>query len=80
MKTHTITASHVLGDHPPAVCRYNGTKDIDLAPLSPDVLAAIVAAKRIGYRIVPVLEIDCGKVVSPLLALDAIRARSQASD
>jgi hypothetical protein len=47
----------------PTVARiYNGTA-LDLTPLSPDVVAAIVTAQTIGYRVVPMLEVDCGKVV-----------------
>eukprot|EP00036_Acanthoecidae_sp_10tr_P012992 CAMPEP_0206290276 /NCGR_PEP_ID=MMETSP0106_2-20121207/2538_1 /ASSEMBLY_ACC=CAM_ASM_000206 /TAXON_ID=81532 /ORGANISM="Acanthoeca-like sp., Strain 10tr" /LENGTH=255 /DNA_ID=CAMNT_0053720835 /DNA_START=33 /DNA_END=798 /DNA_ORIENTATION=+ len=42
---------------------YNGTAAIDLEPLSADVLAAIATAAQIGYRVVPMLEVDCGKVV-----------------
>lgn len=48
----------------PTVARvYNGSAAIDLTPLSADVAAAMAAAKEIGYRVVPMLEVDCGKVV-----------------
>lgn len=48
----------------PTVARvYNGTDVLDMDPLSRDVVQAIVAAQGMGYRVVPILEVDCGKVI-----------------
>jgi hypothetical protein len=51
----------------PTVARvYNGSANIVttvIGPLTPDVVQAIVVARQIGYRVVPILEIDCGKVI-----------------
>lgn len=50
----------------PTVARvYNGSKDIvaTTGPLSSDVIETIVVARQTGYRVVPMLEIDCGKVI-----------------
>ena len=49
----------------PTVARvYNGSADIVTAgPMTPDVIEAIVVARQIGYRVVPILEVDCGKVI-----------------
>ena len=50
----------------PTVARvYNGSAAIvtTSGPFSPDVAEAIAVARAIGYRIVPMLEVDCGKVI-----------------
>eukprot|EP01043_Picozoa_sp_COSAG02_P090514 COSAG02_NODE_27352_length_611_cov_1.691406_2_plen_65_part_01 len=50
----------------PTVARvYNGSKDIvaTSGPLSPDVIDTIMVARQTGYRVVPMLEVDCGKVI-----------------
>jgi hypothetical protein len=48
----------------PTVARvYNGSKQIVLAPLTVDVKEAIAIARQVGYRIVPIVEVDCGKVI-----------------
>ena len=48
----------------PTVARlYNGSAALDLAPMTDDVIAAIAVARDVGYRVVPILEVDCGKVV-----------------
>eukprot|EP00040_Diaphanoeca_grandis_P043025 m.266731 g.266731 ORF g.266731 m.266731 type:complete len:147 (+) comp69020_c0_seq1:234-674(+) len=54
----------------PTVARvYNGTTSIDLDPFSSDVDEAIQHAQKLGYRIVPILEIDCGKVIGNATSL-----------
>ena len=48
---------------PTVAAVYNGSADIVTGPLTPDVLEAIAVARQTGYRIVPILEVDCGKVI-----------------